>query len=280
MQRLTVVIPCYNEESRLDIRAFLSFVRTVPDIGFLFVNDGSTDGTLSLLERLRQKAPERFGVCDLAQNAGKAEAVRQGVLQVCRGDAEFVGYWDADLATPLAVIPQFCRTLQENPRVQMILGSRVRLLGRPVRPSPAAPLLGTLVCRGGLVCLETPGLRHAVRRQLFRATPRIARLFASSFRTNWTFDVELLARFLQAESVAERESAVRGLYEFPLPEWQDIAGSKVRAADFFKAAFELLNIHRTYRRGLSPRPLERSEGLACLRELPISGSMEKTSGAP
>ena len=224
--------------------------------------------------------PERFGVCDLAQNAGKAEAVRQGVLQVCRGDAEFVGYWDADLATPLAVIPQFCRTLQENPRVQMILGSRVRLLGRPVRRRPLRHYLGRLFAAAASFVLRLQVYDTQCGAKLFRATPRIARLFASSFRTNWTFDVELLARFLQAESVAERESAVRGLYEFPLPEWQDIAGSKVRAADFFKAAFELLNIHRTYRRGLSPRPLERSEGLACLRELPISGSMEKTSGAP
>ncbi len=162
----------------------------------------------------------------------------------------------------------------------MILGSRVRLLGRPVRRRPLRHYLGRLFAAAASFVLRLQVYDTQCGAKLFRATPRIARLFASSFRTNWTFDVELLARFLQAESVAERESAVRGLYEFPLPEWQDIAGSKVRAADFFKAAFELLNIHRTYRRGLSPRPLERSEGLACLRELPISGSMEKTSGAP
>jgi len=251
MQRCTVVIPCYNEETRLDAQAFLSFVRAVPGVRFLFVNDGSTDGTLSHLERLCQKAPERFGVWDLAHNVGKAEAVRQGVIRVLRGDAEFFGYWDADLATPLCVIPQFLRTLEENPHFEMILGSRVRLLGRPIRRRPLRHYLGRLFAAAASIVLRLPVYDTQCGAKLFRATPRIGRLFESPFHTNWTFDVELLARFLQADSAAERESAVQALYEFPLPEWRDIAGSKVRPADFLKAALELLEIHRTYRRGLA-----------------------------
>src|SRR5207249_2480818 len=99
MPRAIVVVPCYNEARRLNVRAIQEFARRTEFADLLFVNDGSRDETLELLERLNQSHPGRFSLLHLAKNGGKAEAVRQGLLLALRSGADYVGFWDADLAT-------------------------------------------------------------------------------------------------------------------------------------------------------------------------------------
>ena len=55
MDRTIVVIPCYDEAKRLPVQAFREFVAHVPGVQFLFVNDGSKDDTLAILQRLRDE---------------------------------------------------------------------------------------------------------------------------------------------------------------------------------------------------------------------------------
>src|SRR5438067_11453677 len=74
--RVTIVVPCYNEEKRLDTKAFLDFRFEGHDLEFLFANDGSRDGTLHVIESLRAADPTRFDVFDGGVNRGKAEFVR------------------------------------------------------------------------------------------------------------------------------------------------------------------------------------------------------------
>ena len=51
----TIVIPCYNEAKRLDCKTFADFATQNPNIQFLFVNDGSADNTLAVLQNLSQQ---------------------------------------------------------------------------------------------------------------------------------------------------------------------------------------------------------------------------------
>ena len=60
--RCMVVVPCYNEEARLQPRQFSEFLAEDNRVNFLFVNDGSIDGTLRILETLRAKHPDRIEV--------------------------------------------------------------------------------------------------------------------------------------------------------------------------------------------------------------------------
>jgi dolichyl-phosphate beta-glucosyltransferase len=113
MSSVIVVIPCYNEAKRLSVLQFKAFSLRSCSIRFLFVNDGSTDETINLLECLRKYDPQCFMVCNLPENVGKAEAVRQGLLQAFNAKPDYVGYWDADLATPLNAIPVFYDLLYE-----------------------------------------------------------------------------------------------------------------------------------------------------------------------
>ena len=77
---MVLVVPCYNEAHRLNVDAFRNFQLAGHQIQFCFVNDGSVDGTLRMLESLRTEDPSRYAVLDLSRNGGKAEAVRRGVV--------------------------------------------------------------------------------------------------------------------------------------------------------------------------------------------------------
>src|ERR1700735_5191758 len=135
--RCVVVVSCFNEAARLQPLRFSQFLAEDRHVDFLFVNDGSRDATLSVLETLRAKHPDRIQVLDQQPNGGKAEAVRSGMMvAITRGDASVTGFWDADLATPLNVIPHLLNRLIGNPKLEMIFGSRVRLLGHFIHRRP------------------------------------------------------------------------------------------------------------------------------------------------
>ena len=148
--RCVVVVPCFNEAARLQPLRFSEFLAEDDRVDFLFVNDGSRDATLSVLEALRAKHPDRIHVLDKQPNGGKAEAVRSGMLAAIAFEGVAVtGFWDADLATPLEVIPQLLTKLMEDPERQMIFGSRVRLLGHAIHRKLHPPLPRALLCYRG-----------------------------------------------------------------------------------------------------------------------------------
>jgi dolichyl-phosphate beta-glucosyltransferase len=142
MSSATIVIPCYNEARRLKIHTFKEWPCEAQPQQFLFVNDGSTDGTLQVLECLRNYDPQRLAICNLPENVGKAESVRQGLLHAFDADSEYVGYWDADPATPLEMLPAFCHLLDSRLDLEMVFGARVRLLGRSIERNPLRHYLG------------------------------------------------------------------------------------------------------------------------------------------
>jgi glycosyltransferase involved in cell wall biosynthesis len=244
----TIVIPCYNEAQRLDIDCFVRFVTGDPPCRLLLVDDGSSDDTLAVLEALRECAPLHVDVLALERNQGKAEAVRRGVLAAMAQGAKYVGYWDADLATPLEAIADFRAKLVSDQQLQAIFGSRVRMLGRNIRRQLVRHLLGRAFATGASLTLGLGVYDTQCGAKLFRADRQTQQLFEKPFLTNWIFDVELIARMLG--SGASREAVAAAIYEMPLNEWYDVAGSKVRPRDFFKALFELNQIYWNYLRGI------------------------------
>ena len=82
MEKICIIIPCYNEAQRLDVPKFREFVREDERFDFCFVNDGSRDNTSEVLRQVVASEPERFLLVDNADNRGKAEAVRSGMLYV------------------------------------------------------------------------------------------------------------------------------------------------------------------------------------------------------
>lgn len=242
----TIVVPCYNEEQRLPVAKFHEFLVRRPRIRFLFVNDGSSDQTLGLLNRMREEYPDCIEVLDLAVNAGKAEAVRSGMLRaIASQQADFVGFWDADLATPLAAIPKMLNKLIRSSQLAMVFGARVRLLGREIQRKPLRHYLGRVFATVASLMLRLPVYDTQCGAKIFRVTPDLSKMLKDPFQSRWIFDVELLARFLAAHR-GDRQRAHDAIYEYPLKRWSDVAGSKVHPADFAKAFYELMRIRARY----------------------------------
>lgn len=104
MKKISLLIPCYNEEASLpflydELRRLMS---EMPDYLFeiLFVNDGSTDGTLNLIKQYR-KSDDRVCYVDLARNFGKERGMLAGFDYVT-GDCMVI--MDADLQHPPMVV--------------------------------------------------------------------------------------------------------------------------------------------------------------------------------
>lgn len=244
----TVVVPCYNEAARFRAAAFVEFLAAPENssVKLLFVNDGSGDNTHAVLEAFRAEHPDRVSVYDQQPNRGKAEAVRNGMLQViASGEAQVTGFWDADLATPLAQITDFLRLLDTRPEVNMVFGARVRLLGRAIHRQPLRHYLGRCFATVVSILLKMPIYDTQCGAKLFRITPELSRVLAEPFHSRWIFDVEILARCIQLHGGDARPVA-HEIYECPLPEWTDVAGSKVSSTDFLRAFGELATIYRRH----------------------------------
>ena len=134
-ESVCIVIPCFNEAARLDF-AHLAADRT--DATYVFVNDGSSDATV---DRIREHVSERIFLCNLERNVGKGEAIRQGFAFARRtgllDHAEWFGYWDADMSTPLTELEHFFAyaRLYDLDRVDGIFRNRILRLGHRIKSS-------------------------------------------------------------------------------------------------------------------------------------------------
>jgi glycosyltransferase involved in cell wall biosynthesis len=232
--RLQIVVPCFNEAKRLDMDAFDNHKVAHPDHAFVFVDDGSTDGTADVIRA------RGYPLVVLERNMGKAEAVRRGVLEALKAEPDIFGYWDADLATPLPALVDFMRVFGDRPAVQILLGARVRVLGHQVRRNPGRHYMGRVFATLASRILRLEVYDTQCGAKLFKNTDRTAALFDKPFKSRWIFDVELLSRFNAALDPGE-DYELR-VNELPLRAWVDVAGSKLRARDGLRALWDLMRL--------------------------------------
>lgn len=241
-----MIVPCYNEANRLDVASFRSFLAEGTGVHILFVDDGSRDRTIEVLENVGAGYEDAASILSCPKNGGKAEAVRLGVLHALdRFRPAFVGYWDADLATPLDALLRFSETFVQNPAIEMVFGARVQLLGRHIERRALRHYAGRVFASTVSVLLRMKIYDTQCGAKLFRVTPETRQIFADPFLSKWVFDVEILARY-QALLGHTPEQLQQVIYEYPLEKWTDVAGSKVRAADFAIALRDVFRIYRKY----------------------------------
>jgi glycosyltransferase involved in cell wall biosynthesis len=245
--RLRLVVPCYNEAERLEPDAFRQFAGE--GVSFLFVDDASTDATPRILAELAASSRGRIEVVTLPRNAGKAVAVRTGVLAALERPCEFVGYWDSDLSTPLDAVHGFLAIADAHPRLDIVIGSRVKLLGRQIARHAWRHYIGRVFATGASVALGVGVYDTQCGAKLFRASEITRRVFDAPFRSAWVFDVEILARYIAEVGSREAESRV---YELPLEIWRDVPGSKVKLWHAARAVWDLVWIGVARRAGRRP----------------------------
>ena len=118
---LTIIVPVYNEEANLlkvadELSEFLKSTKI--QTGILFVNDGSTDNSTSLIESICQKN-ELFGFIHLKVNKGLSTALKAGIDWV---NTKLTGYIDADLQTSPS---DFNKLLEFAEQFDLITGKRI-----------------------------------------------------------------------------------------------------------------------------------------------------------
>jgi len=243
---ICLVIPCYNEAHRLKAAEFHNFLGTSQTTFLLFVDDGSSDNTFSILQEMCNNYGAHATVLRNDRNKGKAETVRTGInYALSKLAPDVIGFWDADLATPLSAVPNLLSVLEGHATAEMVFGSRIKLLGRHVERRPIRHYLGRVFATVVSILLRLPIYDSQCGAKLFRVDSATTEVFAAPFLSRWVFDVEILARYLKIYN-NDANYLREIIFEYPLETWVDVAGSKVRPADFVRAALDLLRIWRAY----------------------------------
>ena len=239
----SIVIPCYNEEKGISKSEYSNFLENNLEAFICFVNDGSTDKTLEVLNVLKEKHPIQIHILSLEKNSGKAEAVRAGINHCnINFQHQYIGYLDADLATTLEEFIDLRNHLQGD--IIFGFGSRIRKIGSTIERENSRFLIGRVVATFISNILDIKVYDTQCGSKLF--TREISEeLFQKEFISKWLFDVEIFYRMIH---LFGKEKAIEKMQEVPLKLWVEKGDSKVKFTYGFKLWFDLFEISRKYKK--------------------------------
>lgn len=121
--RVAVIVPCFNEEKNAEETLLSALRQRYSNIEVIAVNDGSSDGTAAVLDRMAAEHP-KLKVVHLAENQGKAMALRMGALSA---QSEFLVCIDGDAILDPDAVSFLVNPMLQNPRVGAVTGNpRIR----------------------------------------------------------------------------------------------------------------------------------------------------------
>jgi glycosyltransferase involved in cell wall biosynthesis len=225
---LEVVIPVYNEEARIaeTLQALVAYLEQQRfSSSVVVVDNGCADRTLDRVDALStSRVPIRVIAC---ANKGKGAAIRRAMVST---QARWIGFCDADLATPIETIGPVTELLEAGHPI--VIASR-RVAGASiVTTQPVVRRFGGMVFRS-LAALVVDGIADTQCGFKFFEAHVAKMLFARSQASGFAFDVEILA-------LARRDGLT--VTEVPVA-WTDIHGSSLNAfVDGPRAIRELINV--------------------------------------
>lgn len=237
MQKIAIIIPCYNEELRLRVNA-LSEIVAHTNADLYIANDGSTDNTFSVIESFAAANPARCKVLDFKENQGKANTIFRSMHEILQmGTYDFIGYFDADFATPPQEIMRMLEMLEDS-QATFIFGSRVLLMNYDIKRKWYRHIIGRIIVtlinyKFNLGIYDTQCGAKIFSKDL------AVKAFEKPFHTSWLFDVEVFIRL-------KKQDLLVGGNELPLREWRDVEGSKLSWKHGVKILGELNQLFKHY----------------------------------
>jgi dolichyl-phosphate beta-glucosyltransferase len=230
--KVALAVPCFNERGRLDVGRFAEGAER-NNLQILFVDDGSTDGTADFIAEGIKDRPQ-LGLLRCERNRGKGATVREGVLRLAKEcpDAQWIGFWDADLSTPLDEVRHMLRFRElEGGEVDAIWASRVMRAGSRIERRFKRHLFGRLFATAAGEMLGVRAYDTQCGAKLFRSEI-VPAVLGAEFVSRWIFDVELYQRIGHDR-----------ILECPVLSWTDQPGSKISVFREFPQVFrDLLRI--------------------------------------
>lgn len=240
MPAWSIVVPMFREAGRIGqtVRTLAASPLASDRIEFVFVDDGSTDGTVEVLQAALQGSGLRAQVLRLPRNLGKGAAVRTGVL-ASRGAV--VAFVDADLSSPPSAVVEVCRAVEDGAQVAVASRGHATsdlVVRQPGSREAAGKSFNRLLRRLGLTTL--PDTQCGLK--AFDRASALA-LFGPLRTRRFAFDVEVLSR-----------AAHLGLEVRVLPtRWAHVEESRVAPLrDGARMALDAVRIARVAAR--PPRP--------------------------
>lgn len=225
---VTIVVPCYNEQSRWR-HDYWSQISREAEISLLFVDDGSFDATRKVITTTCTDLGSDSLI--LPVNGGKGEALRLGMLRALQSAPQLVGFLDADAAFPAEEVIRLANLASmmvgaDYASHDSLWSSRVLLGGRDIQRQASRHYLGRAIAT-----LVAPLHGHKVYDtqsgyKLFRASDEFAGCLTEPFVTRWFPDIELLQRWTNSTGSQMR------IWEEPVSGWRDVGGSKMNRSQY------------------------------------------------
>lgn len=237
-----IIIPCYNEEKRLDQQAFVQFINENSDYHLCFVNDGSKDNTLQVLQSMKNESPFGISIVDVKKNVGKATAVRAGVRYLYnREDIAHIGFMDADLSTDFRDFKDLVKTLKSEDKLSVVFGSR-NSGGKGIKRDLFRNVFSKIVKSFILLILGLPIRDTQCGAKVFSRSI-VPVVYGEAFISRWLFDVEI---FLRLKKFLGKNEVMNHICEQPLMRWVHVDDSKLGLKDSLEIPARLLHIWATY----------------------------------
>jgi glycosyltransferase involved in cell wall biosynthesis len=213
----------------------------------LFVDDGSQDRTGEILGSLLSEHVGRASLMTLVSNQGKGEAIRQGLLRGLDQGYGWVGYADADMATPPAEIIRLCEVIWQK-QLSTVMGARVARLGANIERHPLRHYSGRFFATLASLALGIVVYDTQCGAKVFHSCPQLESALAVPFGNRWAFDVELIGRLLWPLESGLPPLELATFEEVPLEQWVHDDATKFGLIDRFVAGVQPLKIAWQIRR--------------------------------
>lgn len=238
---VSLVVPCFNEALRLPVDYWKKMISNFQDVNWIFVDDGSTDSTLFILNELCRATNAEVLVSKM--NIGKGNAVRIGLQSSLKSEIkpDIVGYLDSDGAfshEDVSALIELARTSinnEDSKQFDVFILSRVALSGRNIRRKLNRHYLGRVIAT--LLSFGWNGAPYDTQSgfKIFRTSDYLQFSLREPFKTRWFFDVELISR------IGCNKNSEVGIWEEPATSWADIEGSKLRSKHILLILRELIH---------------------------------------
>lgn len=237
MQKVAIIIPCYNEAKRLD---FINIEQLLlySNMDIYFANDGSKDHTVEVINSIVVKHSERCFLIDFKENSGKANTIFKATNQINQEEKyNFIGYFDADFSTPAGEIIRLVEEIDEQ-KSGFLIGSRILLLNSGIRRKYHRHIIGRIIIT--LINLKFKlGIYDTQCGAKLFSSAILKQAFDKPFYTSWLFDVEIFIRL-------KKQDLLKHGKEMPIYNWKDVDGSKLGWKTGFKILNELYLLNKNY----------------------------------